>query len=170
MNYKDIIIIVLLLAIIAIVVLHMKTSNKLLSAVAVKTGALESEDKEISKSKVLKSGKSNDQGSSDDEEEDKKPVKLNAVQKKVVTLFEDGIPKTTTELKKMFKTHYTEIDDTKLNNTIWNLKAAEVILSEKFENKNYWGLIDWFEDDADLFLEEYADKIPGVKESETTKA
>lgn len=164
-TFKDILIVVLLLAIIGIVIMHMKTSNKLLTAVAVKTGAVELSDKTEVKSKVLKSARSNDQG--DEEEEDKKPVKLNAVQKKVVTLFEDGIPKTTTELKKLYKTHYSEIDDVKLNNTIWNLKAAEVILSEKIDNKNYWGLIDWFEDDADLFLEEYADKIPGVKEAET---
>lgn len=167
MKYINIITLVIVAGVLFIVYKLMQTSKlqtEILTSVGLKTGAIQPIEKQNNK---LSKSKNNDDA---EESEDPKKVKLNKVQKELLGLFEDGVPKTTTQLKQLFKTHYKEIDDVKLNNTIWNLKAIGVLLVEKIEKKNYWGPEEWF-DDEELFLEEYADKIPGGKElPEKTKS
>lgn len=164
MTTKDIIIIFVLIVILAIVLKMQKTNKahaELLTAVAIKTGAMD----ELPKPKSSPKHPGLD-GYEDDEEEDEdnakepKKVKLKKTQKQTVSLFSDGIPKQIGELRDLYMGRFSDIDKVKFYNTLYNLKPSNTLNFEKIDNKNYWGLGDWFDQDGSLY-EEYADKIEG---------
>lgn len=158
MTTKDIIIIFVLIVILAIVLKMQKTSkhqSDMLVAVAIKTGAVESLE---SKPKSIKGNVENDEYDDEDNAKEPKKVKLKKVQKQTVSLFSDGIPKQIGEVRDLYMGKFSDIDKVKLYNTLYNLKPSNVLNFEKIDNKNYWGLGEWFDQDGSLF-EEYAEKI-----------
>lgn len=135
--------------------------NQMMMAVAVKTGALETEKKP----KTIKAIKEGD----NQEEREAPKKKLNAFDKKMVDLFSDGIPKKLGDMKKLWISKHGNIDDDKkFNNTMYNLKPAFWLNFEKIDGVNFWGLDEWFDDDGSLF-EEYAEKIEGLTNSTTSE-
>lgn len=179
-KYGTIAILALLAVIGVMLFLLMKASrlqSQMVSAIGVKTGAFGETKKQLPKGK--KTGRTDRDDDEDEYEEggeeetktnEPKKIKLKAIHKNIISLFEDGIPKTTGEIKKLYKKfHSDKVDDVKLNNSIWNLEPSHTLMVEMVGKVNYWGLPSWFDEEG-YFLEEYADKIPGAsKELDNTE-
>lgn len=172
-NAKDIITIVLLLAILGVLFFIMKsqkTQTSMIAAVGLKTGALESGER--APTRRASKSRNEDEGGYGGEKvtgKDVKKFKPNPIQKKVLELFNDGVPKTTTEIKKQYKLAHGEkekVNSTDLNNAIWNLEPSGTLMKEKAaDDTNYWGLGEWFDDDGYL-MGEYSDKVPALAEGD----
>lgn len=102
----------------------------------------------------------------DKEEEELPPVKLKQPQKNLMSLFKDKTPKTNTELKELFKKSFTDMEKTKFNNMLWNLRKIGVLDIEKDQHDvNYWGPDEWFDDNG-MIDEEYAKNVPSLMEKD----
>lgn len=141
-----------------------KTQEQALGAIGTHTGAFKS----IEVAPKHKASKSKNEDDDDSGNDRPVKIKLKKVQRQIVSLFEDGIPKTLGQLRELYKKQYSEIDDVKFNNTVTNLKPSDTLNAEKIEKSNYWGLGDWFDEDGSLF-EEYIEKISPTNTLTITK-
>lgn len=160
MTTKDYIIIFVLIVILVIVFKMMKASKSqeyILTAVAIKTGAIDPSE-HLEKQKSIKNKSGDEEYEQENNAKDPKKIRLKKTQRQTVSLFSDGIPKQIGELRDLYMGKFSDIDKVKFYNTLYNLKPSNVLNFEKIENKNYWGLGDWFDEEGSLF-EEYAEKI-----------
>lgn len=169
MNYKEIITIVVLLAVVYMLFQLMKTNKvqtDILVAIAGKTGAVPYTNIEGKKS--VKSKKSNDDDDGNEETESGKvgapKSKPKKIHKQFLSLFKDEIPKTTSQIKELFKKNFYELNATKFNNTIQYMVKMGLLGKEKGSKggQNYWGPADWFDKEG-LMYEDYLEKVTAQK-------
>ena len=129
--------------------------TQLMTSVALKTGAVESIE-------APKGNKKTTQQISEPASGRPTKKKLTAIEKKVMELFKDGIPKTLGEARSAYVAAYEEIKAPAFNNVLYNLKPSKTAFAEKVNDTNYWGPGEWF--DGESFYEEYLVKIPGGPE------
>lgn len=173
MKVTEIVSIVILVAVLYLVYQLTKTNkaqNEVLLAVAIKTGAVKDLGEEgvqiIKKKKVDK-----DDNEEEEEEEEEKGGKDNKkgagvpkqgpkkIHKQFLSLFKDGVPKTTGQIKALYTKNFKELDKTKFNNTLQYMTKMDLLGKDKAEGKqNYWGPIDWFDKDG-LMYEDYLEKV-----------
>lgn len=128
----------------------LKSQTDILMAVALKTGAVQAP---VEKEKVAsgRKEKTPEKGKENTHEINKNVV-LTAAQKRIMKLFEDETPKTSTQIRAEYnKLHTPALDAKKINNLLWNIKNNKGILNlEKFDDSDSaWGLSEWFEMDGE---------------------
>lgn len=170
MSTKDIVSIVILLAVVYLVFQLTKTNKmqtELLIAIADKTGAIKKISEEA-KEKISKQAKEVEDNDDVDNESGKGKVGApksapKKIHKQFLSLFKDGVPKTTGQIKALYTKNFKELDKTKFNNTLQYMTKMNLLGKDKAEGKqNFWGPVDWFDEDG-MMYEDYLEKA--IKEA-----